>query len=75
MGKKKIIVTKSKTNIKYFYIDIKKWVGFTLKSLPSHEGELINILDTVLSKVYSSLNQCINRIPGKLDSDFYKLKC
>lgn len=27
----------------------------------------------IVSKVYPSLNQYINRILGKLDSDFYKL--
>lgn len=36
------------------------------------KGGLINLLDIVLSKVDSSLNQCINRILGKLDSDFCK---
>lgn len=44
-----------------------------IKKFTESWRELISILDTVLYKVYFSLNQYINRVLGHLDSVFYKL--
>ena len=44
-----------------------------IEKLTESWRELINILDIVLSKVYFSLNQYINRVLGQLDSVFNKL--